>query len=462
MNLKITVLNCLGSLSYTTVGAAFAWPSPTLPKLLSGEAPLLLDVNEASWVVSLFFLGNLVSPIPSGYLADKFGRQKTWVWSGLFPIISWILVIFSTDVVGLYIARFLIGLHLGIISTINPMYVGEISQPDIRGSLNSINSLASNTGMLYVFLVGPYVSYHTLAWLCLVAPLCFFFSFLLLAPETPFYIMKKAGPEKAKTSLLWLRGGLNDINVEVELENVRKMVETKNCNEGYVKEIFESRVARKSLIIGLVYSAAKRLSGDGLIRAHSTVTLPEKTFNVLTPNGCALILGFVTIFTSLLSTCLSDSFGRKTLTIVSCLGCALSNSTVAVWFFLDLKTNLDLSSVNFVPFLGFVAHAFTYSLGCENMVSQVKSEMFPTHLKSKLSATCTVMQAVTSFVLHKFYLLVAHWEGVYLNFLIYSVSCYMTVLFIAVYIPETRGKTLQEIQDDLSEEPQKPKEKDTG
>lgn len=244
--------------------------------------------------------------------------------------------------------------------------------------------------------------------------------------------------------------------MEVELENFRKMVETQNCNGGYVKEIYES------LIIGLVYSAAKRLSGDGLIRAHSTVTLPEKTFTVLTPNGCALILGFVTTFTSLLATCLSDSFGRKTLTIVSCLGYALSNSTVAVWFFLDINTTLDLSSVNFVPFLGFVAHAFTYSLGCENMVSQVKSEIFPTHLKSKLSATCIVMQSVTSFVLHKFYLLVAHWEGVYLNCLIHSVSCYMTVLFTAVYIPETRGKSLQEIQDDLSEEPQKPKEKDTG
>lgn len=117
-------MNCLGSLSYITAGAAFAWPSPNLPKLLSGEAPLHLDVNEASWV-SLFFLGNLISPIPSGYLADKIGRQKTWGWSGLLPIISWILVIFSVYVVGLYIARFLIGLHLGIISTVNPMYVGE-------------------------------------------------------------------------------------------------------------------------------------------------------------------------------------------------------------------------------------------------------------------------------------------------------------------------------------------------
>lgn len=341
------------------------------------------------------------------------------------------------------------GIHLGAVSTVIPPYIGEVSQASIRGSLNALNCFACNAGMLYVFLIGPFVSYRSLTSFCLIVPLTFFVSFFF-SPETPHYLMRKHEVVKAKSALLWLRGDSSDFKVDFELDQVGKAVEDQKCNRGSVREIFLSGTSRKCLIIGIAYSAAKRLSGDSMIKAYATVTLKEKSFGSLTHNECVVIFGIVATCTSFFATYISDCFGRKTLAIVSILGCSLSTLGVAVWFYLHSKTNVDTLTISFVPFLGFLMHTFSYNIGCASMIIQVKSEFFPTHLKTKLSAVCSIISAVTSFLLNHFYLPVAEWEGVYLNFLIYAFSCFSVVLFIVKYVPETKGKSLQEIQDLLN------------
>lgn len=106
--------------------------------------------------------------------------------------------------------------------------------------------------MLYVFLIGPFVSYRSLSYLCLVVPLTLFVS-SFFAPETPHYLMRKHEVVKAKSALLWLRGDPCDFKVDFELDQVGKAVEDQKCNRGSIREIFLSGTSRKCLIIGIAY-----------------------------------------------------------------------------------------------------------------------------------------------------------------------------------------------------------------
>lgn len=438
----------LASVPFAVAATAIAWPSPTLPKLLSGDAPVSLNLNEASWMVSLLYLGNFTSPIPAGYFANRFGPRTTLLYSGLIPIISWLLILFTTEPIVLFIARFLIGFQFGIVSTIQPLYIGEISQPDIRGTLSTLNNFAFNAGSLFTFVIGPYVSYYTLIVVSLILPLIFVSSFPYM-PESPYYSMMTGEMNQARESLFWLRGDLNRIELELELDQIEKVVDTQMKKQGSFKDVFSTEASRKAITISIVLSAVKRLSGAGVIQAFATVTLPQITFGVLNPNDCVLILGIVTILASFVATLIADKFGRKTLLVISCLGCSISMFAVSIWFFLKTNIGLNMSQSTFVPFIAYLCQTLSYNLACGPSGATTKGEMFPGNVKTKSSALATMTLGATSFLLNIFYLEVALWPGMYFNYLVFAVSCFLAIFFVIFYMPETRGKTLQEIQDIL-------------
>lgn len=437
------------SFGFAAVGAAIAWPSPILPKIIKGEAHVHMSSSEISWMVSLMYLGNLVMPIPAGYLANWYGRKKTLLYFGVVPIISWLLILFSKNFITLYIARFIAGLHFGLISTIHPIYIGEISQPDIRGTLSTINAFALSSGSLFIFVIGPFVSFKVLALVTLLIPVSFILCFFYM-PESPYYCLMQGDTKQARESLFWLRGDLNRIELESELQQIERMVQTQMQKQGTFKDIFLTKASRKAIAISLIFSIVKRFSGNGVIQAFATVTLPEKTFGVLDPNSCVLIMGIVTVLSSFLAAYIADRFGRRELMVVSCAGCSLSMLAVAFWFFLNSKTNLEVTSTNFVPFVGFLIQNISFCIACGPIGGTVKGELFPPNVKTKSSALATITLAISGFFTNKFYLVISEWEGMYLNYFIFALACFLGVLFTICYVPETKGKTLQEIQDTLN------------
>lgn len=433
----------------TGSAAAVAWPSPVLPKFKAGETPLHLDNTQISWVVSLFYLGNLAAPIPAGYLSDRFGRKRTLFCCSFLQVISWILILFSNSVVLLYLARFLGGLYYGLAATVQPIYIGEYAQPNLRASLGSLNQFMFGVGNLLPLLIGPYVSYTTLAAVLFVLPFLFVLTFWYM-PESPYYSIMKENVEEAKKSLCWLRGNPNEVKLQLELNQIKSFVEKNMKKPGSFRDVFATKASRKAMTISFVFAALKRLSGVGVVTAFATVTLPDRTFKILSPNECVIILGIVSLVSSLAVASISDKFGRKTLLVISYLGCAFSAMAVAVWYFLDSKTNFDARSVSFVPFVSFFFQFVSYHIACGPSGFTVKSELFSPNVKSKSSALATIVLAGTSFLLNKFYLIISEWEGIYLNFLIFSLACFVGVAFVILYVPETRGKTLEEIQDILN------------
>ena len=144
------------------VGVGTAWPSPTLPKIRANEAPIQMDNTQISWMVSLLFFGNTLSPLPAGWLMDMYGRKRTLLSLSTMSLTAWILIWYSKYPWIIYIARFLDGLWAGTAYTVVCIYIGEIAEPRIRGSLTNFNNLFRSVGSLFVFIIGPYISYLSL------------------------------------------------------------------------------------------------------------------------------------------------------------------------------------------------------------------------------------------------------------------------------------------------------------
>lgn len=212
----ITATLCLAA-----AGTQIGWTSPILPKLKSPNSRVPLTSDDASWIASFSLLGSIPSIILSGFIVDRLGRKTSLLISGIPHIISWILIIVAWNPYILYLSRFIGGIGLGIGYVICPMYIGEIADKEIRGSLGSFIKLMVTFGELYAHAIGPFVSYECLAYSCAVMPVIFLLTFGWM-PESPYYLLMKNREDKAINSLKRLKRYATEDQLEEDMEQMQK------------------------------------------------------------------------------------------------------------------------------------------------------------------------------------------------------------------------------------------------
>lgn len=435
-------------MAFSLMGAAVAWPSPVLIMMKEKQAPLALELPEVTWMVSLLFVGHISSPVPSGYLMDWFGRKKASLWLGTLPFASWLFILYAKSAVHLYIARFLAGLWIGAISTIIPLYVGEVAGPKIRGSLNTLNNLFLNFGVMYVYIIGPFVSYSALAIWCQVLTVVFICMFAFM-PESPYHLIKNKQSEDAFKVLSWLRKGDTREYIELEINRIEESLEERKNQKGTLKDIFCDIANRKALTISVVYAILKRTAGSGVMEAYTSVTLPERTFGVLSPNICVIIIGVVSLISCIFSTGLAIKYRRRTLLTISCIGCAVTTAAICIWFYLNYFSSISVTAFSDIIFLSIAVYYTLYNIGLGPIGTSIKGELFATNVKALSSSLTTLVAAFTGFCLNKFYLIIDSSMGMYVNYLVFCLSSILAIIFTWTYVPDTHNKTLEEVQEIL-------------
>lgn len=192
-------------MSVMAAGCCIAWPSPALKMLNSADAPFKLNEGEDSWIVSLKNLGNILAPLPTGWLMGRIGRRATLLASAVPFVASWALVLVFETAPLIYMARVLGGLGVGVAFTVAPIYLGEIADTEVRGALGTLLQAMLYCGILLEYCVGPYVSYHMLALVSGCVPVLFAVLFFFM-PESPHWLLQRGRREDARQSLRWLRG----------------------------------------------------------------------------------------------------------------------------------------------------------------------------------------------------------------------------------------------------------------
>lgn len=426
-----------------------------MKRIQGGETHLKLTQNEISWVVALMDFGNILSPIPSGYMSDYFGRKITLLLTAFLYVGTWALVIFGTSAWQVYMARIGAGIGKGVAFTVVPMYLGEIAGVRVRGAISTMFTGLLYSGILFEYCVGPAVSFNTLNLISGVIPIIFFFTFFML-PDSPYYLLMKGRQKEARKSLAWFRNAeINDETLAKELDEMEKTVQREMQEKGSFADLVATPGNRRAMTIVMVLSAFQRFGGISPMLAYTLVTLP-KTGGYFQPDIYMVIFGLTMVIGNFIGTPLVDKLGRKPLLILSCTTCALMTGISAVFYWQAGPKN-DLGSLNWIPYFCLVAYGITYSIGIGVIPSTFVGELFPTNIKSYASSIAAIFFAIASFAINKFYLVIKDDFGAHYMFGFFTLCSIFSVVFTVFVVLETKNKTFSEIQKELNKDCKNPK-----
>uniref|UniRef100_A0A8D9DW00 Facilitated trehalose transporter Tret1-1 n=1 Tax=Cacopsylla melanoneura TaxID=428564 RepID=A0A8D9DW00_9HEMI len=175
-------LACIGVF---TVGMSFAWSAPILDELLSEDSPIPMSSDEGSWLVAIIEIGNYMSPIPGAYAVDAIGRKWTFLATGPVTALSYIIAMYTRSVLGLYIVRCLQGMAMSVVFMVGPMYLAEIAEVSIRGTIGTVFQISLHLGILFTYVLGSELSYMNYQIYSLIVPIVFMATFIFM-PESPY------------------------------------------------------------------------------------------------------------------------------------------------------------------------------------------------------------------------------------------------------------------------------------
>ncbi|KAL1459427.1 hypothetical protein WDU94_011409 [Cyamophila willieti] len=431
----------LASIGVFTVGMSFAWSAPILDELLSKDSPIPMTSKEGSWLVAIIELGNYMSPIPGAYAVDTIGRKWTFLATGPVTALSYIIAMYTRSVPGLYIVRCLQGMSMSVIFMVAPMYLGEIAEVRIRGSIGTVFQISLHLGILFTYVLGSELSYMNYQIYSLIVPIIFMATFVFM-PESPYYYVSKNQDEKAIESLKWLRNKSRD-QVEKELqtikENSSKPTERTNFKQ------FMGRANMNALMLSFFLILFRQFTGvQSLIAFANTVFASSVSF--LSPDHITILFAVILLVSIFPATYFIDKSGRRILMLISSGGCALSSFVAGIYYYLTIQLAYEIPYTSWVPFVSLSLLGVFFNIGFGSLLTPLLSEFFASGVKAADMTVCGMTGTTLGLASYKLFYYLNEDVGVYSNFIFGGVLCTISTIYLYVFLFETKGKTFNEIQ----------------
>ncbi|XP_043525601.1 solute carrier family 2, facilitated glucose transporter member 8-like [Frieseomelitta varia] len=434
-------------------GALLGWTSPVLPNLGSTleDNPLgrKITADENSWIGSLISVGAIIGSFVAGYLAERWGRKMTLLSSVVPFLIGWVLIATAGVVYQLFVARIILGFALAFAFTVVPMYCGEIAETSVRGALGSFLQLFVTIGLLYAYAIGPFVSYVAFAIICAIPPVVFFACFFMM-PESPYHLLKIGKREEAVQALAKLRKK-SPASVQKEADEIQAAIDDAFRNEAKISDLFKVKANLKALIFTCLLVAFQQCSGINVVLFYMG-SIFQAAHSALPDSISTIIVGAVQTATSGITPLICDKLGRRMLLITSGIGEIVSLIALGLYMFLQDVEKSDVSGISWLPIVSLVIFIALYCIGWGPLPWTVMGEMFASNVKSKASGITVSVCWLVSFFITKFASDLQQVFGQYLLYWLFAVFCVLSVLFTFFILPETKGKSLQQIQNELSGE----------
>ncbi|KAF3643306.1 Sugar transporter ERD6-like 4 [Capsicum annuum] len=325
-----------------------------------------------------------------------------------------------------------------------PVYIAEIAPQNLRGGLGSVNQLSVTIGIMLAYLLGLFVNWRVLAVLGAL-PCLALIPGLFFIPESPRWLAKMGLTEDFETSLQVLRGFEADITNEVN-EIKRSVASSTNRRTAMRFADLKHRRYWLPLMVGIVLLILQQCGGiNGVIFYSGNIFLSA---GISSSNAATFGVGAIQVVATAVATWLVDKTGRRILLIVSSAGMAVSLLIVAASFYLKGYVSEDsglYGILGIVSVVGVVFMIISFSLGMGPIPWLIMSEILPIKIKGLAGSTATLANWLFSWVITVTAPLLMAWSSGG-TFTIYMVMCAFTVAFVAIFVPETKGRTLEEIQ----------------
>jgi sugar porter (SP) family MFS transporter len=406
------------------------------------SSPKVYNLDEISkgWTVSCIIIGCMIGCVLAGPLSSRFGRQKTLILTALIFLVSSLGCALTNNYSAFIAYRIIAGIAVGAASMLAPIYIAELSPPRHRGKLVSLNLFAIFLGQSSAFYSNFFLrdiaGDNNWRWMLAVmaVPSFLLFVLLLFVPESPRWLAEKNQPERAMNILTRING---PAEASREFEEIK---ETLEASQGRLGELFQSGMFR-ILVLGIALAVFQQVTGINVVMYYAPAIFKSAGFG----NDSALLqtalMGMVNLTFAVVSMFFVDKLGRRPLMIIGSIGMAIAMALLALTFISGHAKGY------FVLFciMGYLA-AFGFSLG--PVVWVLIAEIFPNRLRSYAVAIATFTLWGANFVVSlTFPYLLNTLKGY--SFVIYGSMCVLCLLFVFQYLPETKGKTLEEIEMDI-------------
>ncbi|KAJ8879146.1 hypothetical protein PR048_019752 [Dryococelus australis] len=431
-------------------GTVLAWTSPAGLPLLSGAMHFAVTEDQLSWVGALMTLGAAAMVLPMGYVMDRIGRKNSMLLLVVPYVIGWALIIWAASVEMLYTGRFLTGMASGAFAISGPIYTTEIAEKEIRGLLGSFYQNLLVIGVLFTYAVGSVLSPFWLSLVCGAVPILFGATFAFM-PETPVFFLKVRHlqmnqPEKARSSLRWLRGP--DYDIEQEMWEMQQTVEEEQKSKASLRELFSTVGTVKGLVVSVGLLSLQQMSGVNTATFYTTIIFKEAG-STLSPSHATIIVGACQVVFTLVSGLVVDRLGRKVLLIASDAVMSLCMFALGAFFFMRY-TEQDVSTLGWLPVSSVGIFFAAYALGYGPLPWVVMAEVFLPSVKGLAGAASCVVNWLLAFVVTKFFADMVAAFGTHTTFWIFAVLSLLGIAFVYFVVPETKGKTTEEIFKELN------------
>jgi MFS transporter, SP family, galactose:H+ symporter len=397
-------------------------------------------------VVAIALAGAAVGAAMAGHLSDRAGRRRVILGAGLLFIVGAVVSAVAQGVVILLLGRFLVGLAIGVASMLTPLYLAEISPARDRGAIVSLNQLCITGGILVSYLVGFALAGTSEGWRWMLAlgalPGVILSAGMLFLPESPRWLAGHGRMQDAETVLHHLRGAAD---VSDELNTLRTDIAREGRQLASASELLAPRL-RRPLVIGIGLAMFQQITGINTViyfapTIFQSAGLPSAATSILATAG----VGAVNVIMTIVSIRLIDRLGRRQLLFWSLGGMAVTLLVLADAFHVGVSGQLGwVAVVSVAAYVGF------FAIGLGPIFWLLIAEIFPLAVRGRAMSLATVANWSFNLIVAATFLNLVGALGSAGAFLVYAILSVVALFFIALMVPETKGRSLEQIEDALA------------
>jgi len=434
--LRLALVAALGGFLFGYDTGVISGALPFVSKALGGG-----QFNEQAYVGSLL-IGAVVGAILSGYSADAFSRRRTKIISGSIYVVGALASALSQTSTELIAARFVLGISVGAASFVSPMYISELAPKRIRGGVTSFNQLMIVSGIMAAYLVNWALKDATENWRWMLGlgalPGLALAIGMYFQPFSPRWLLERDREQEARDVLR--RARASDQEADEELEEIKHAAR----EEGGVRELWRPQV-RPLVVVGLTLAVAQQFIGVNTVIYYAPTILKFTGLSTNTAITQALSVGITNVIFTIVAIVLLDKVGRRLLLIVGTGGCILSLTMLGVFF---ASSGLQHSAA-WVALVCLIVYIASFAVGLGPVFWLMISEIFPLKVRSPAMSVSTVGNWSANFIVSSFFLTLVAAVGRQGTFWLYAGFGVLALIFFLARVPETKGRSLEQIAQDL-------------
>ena len=398
-----------------------------------------LSEVQTEVAASSLLIGCVFGATVAGWLSDRYGRRRILILSAMLFAVSALGAALPRNLDEFVVARFIGGLAVGVASVLAPLYIAEVSPPHIRGRLVALNQMTIVTGILLAYLVNWSLSFvGPTGWRWMFAsaavPAVAFFIALFFVPESPRWLVER-GMETVALGILSRVSGAT--RARAELEEIREAIAAES---GTLSELFQPGL-RRAMLIGIALAILQQITGINTVLFYGSIIFKERVGGQTESAaiGANVFIGLVNFLATIIALWIIDKTGRRLLLMFSAGVMAVCQLALGAAFLIQPPPAALVLGIMLV-----LLAAFAVGLGPGVWV--VLAEIFPTRVRGRAMSIATVSLWIACVVLTMTFLSLAKAITISGAFWLYGFWCLVMYIIVWRFTPETKGKTLEEIE----------------